>query len=142
MDADSDGHHISTLLLTFFYRYMRPLIEGGYVFLAQPPLYKVEHQKKIHWAADDREKDKLVGRFSKRGGRIEIQRFKGLGEMMPKTLYETTLDPARRKLLQIAIEQEDRHQTETTISNLMGKDARERYEFVVHNALSADELDV
>jgi DNA gyrase subunit B/topoisomerase-4 subunit B len=142
MDADSDGHHISTLLLTFLYRYMRPLIEGGYVFLAQPPLYKVEHQKKIHWAADDREKNKLVNRFSKRGGRIDIQRFKGLGEMMPKTLYSTTLDPSCRKLLQITIEQEDRHQTETTISNLMGKDANERYQFVVRNALDADDLDV
>ena len=142
MDADSDGHHISTLLLTFFYRYMRPLIEGGYVFLAQPPLYKVEHHKQIHWAADDREKDKLVNRFSKRGGKIDIQRFKGLGEMMPKVLYETTLDPQRRRLLQVAIELDDRHQTETTISNLMGKDASERYNFVVNNALDVAELDV
>ena len=142
MDADSDGHHISTLLLTFFYRYMRPLIDEGYVFLAQPPLYKVEHQKKIHWAADDREKDKLVAKFGRNGGRVEIQRFKGLGEMMPKTLFETTLDPTKRRLLQIRIEQEDRHETETTISNLMGRDAQERYQFVVQNALSADELDI
>lgn len=142
MDADSDGHHISTLLLTFFYRYMRPLIEEGYVFLAQPPLYKVEHQKKIYWASDDREKDKLVSRFERKGGRIDIQRFKGLGEMMPKTLYETTLDPTKRRLLQVRIEQDDRHETETTISNLMGKDAQERYLFVVQNALEADDLDI
>lgn len=142
MDADSDGHHISTLLLTFFYRYMRPLIDEGYIYLAQPPLYKVEHQKKIFWAADDLEKNKLVSKLSRKGGKIDIQRFKGLGEMMPKTLYETTLCPERRRLLQVRIEQEDRHSTETTISNLMGKDASERYNFVVENALNVEELDI
>ena len=121
---------------------MRPLIDEGYIYLAQPPLYKVEHQKKIHWAADDQEKTKLVAKLSKRGGKIEIQRFKGLGEMMPKTLYETTLDPQKRRLLQIKIDQEDRHKTLETISNLMGKDASERYSFVVKNALNVEDLDI
>jgi DNA gyrase subunit B/topoisomerase-4 subunit B len=72
MDADSDGHHISTLLLTFFYRYLRPLIDGGYVFIAQPPLYKVEAQKKVHWVADDREKDKLLKSLGKKGLKADI----------------------------------------------------------------------
>ena len=142
MDADSDGHHISTLLLTFLYRYMRPLIDQGYVYIAQPPLYKVEAQKKIHWVADDREKDKLLKRLSKKTSKIEIQRFKGLGEMMPKTLFETTLDPKKRRLLQVRIEQDDRHETETTISNLMGKDPHERFIFVVQNALDLEDLDI
>lgn len=142
MDADSDGHHISTLLLTFFYRYMRPLIDEGYVYLAQPPLYKLEHQKKLYWIADDQEKTKLVNKLSKKGGKIDLQRFKGLGEMMPKILYDTTLNPSKRRLLQVRIEQEDRHSTETTISNLMGKDASERYRFVVQNALTVDDLDI
>jgi DNA gyrase/topoisomerase IV subunit B len=142
MDADSDGHHISTLLLTFFYRYMKPLIDEGYIYLAQPPLYKVEHQKKLYWVADDHEKFKLVSKLSKKGGKIELQRFKGLGEMMPKILYDTTLNPSKRRLLQIRIDQEDRHSTETTISNLMGKDASERYKFVVQNALTVQDLDI
>jgi len=141
MDADSDGHHISTLLLTFFYRYLRPLIDGGYVYIAQPPLYRVEAQRRVYWAADDREKDKLVKRLAPRG-KVEIQRFKGLGEMMPQTLYETTLDPAKRRLLQVRIEQEDRHATEATISSLMGKDPQERFHFVVANALSVEDLDI
>ena len=142
MDADSDGHHISTLLLTFFYRYMRPLIDEGYIYLAQPPLYKLEHQKKLYWLADDQEKLKLVNKLSKKGGKIDLQRFKGLGEMMPKILYDTTLNPSKRRLLQIRIEQEDKHNTETTISNLMGKDASERYRFVVQNALNVEDLDI
>ena len=142
MDADNDGHHISTLLLTFFYRYMRPLIDQGYIYLAQPPLYKLEHQKKLYWVADDQEKLKLVNKLSKKGGKIDLQRFKGLGEMMPKILYDTTLNPSKRRLLQIRIDQEDKHSTETTISNLMGKDASERYRFVVQNALNVQDLDI
>jgi len=142
MDADSDGHHISTLLLTFFYRYLRPLIDGGYIYIAQPPLYKVEAQKKVYWVADDREKDKLLKTLGKKGQKADIQRFKGLGEMMPKTLFETTLDPSKRRLLQVKIEHEDRHTTEATVSSLMGKDPHERFLFVVQNALEVEELDI
>jgi DNA gyrase/topoisomerase IV subunit B len=141
MDADSDGYHISTLLLTFLYRYMRPLIDGGYVYLAQPPLFRLECQKKIYWASDDRDKDKLLKKLEKKG-RVELQRFKGLGEMMPKILYSTTLDPNKRRLLQVRIAQEDRLATEDMISSLMGKDARARFEFVIHHALDVEELDI
>jgi DNA gyrase subunit B/topoisomerase-4 subunit B len=100
MDADSDGHHIATLLLTFFYRYLKPLIDGGYVYIAQPPLYRVDIGKQTHWAADDEQRDKIVSGYTGKG-KVEIQRFKGLGEMMPSTLYKTTLDPLHRRLLQV-----------------------------------------
>jgi DNA gyrase/topoisomerase IV subunit B len=142
MDADSDGYHISTLILTFLYRYLRPLIDEGYVYLAQPPLYRIVHHKKIHWVPDDREKEKLMKKLEKKSGKIEIQRFKGLGEMMPKTLFETTLDPSQRRLLQVKIEQEDRHRTESCISSLMGKDAKERFIFISERALDVEPLDI
>ncbi|MEL6343599.1 MAG: DNA topoisomerase IV subunit B [Myxococcota bacterium] len=126
MDADQDGNHIATLLLTFFYRYMRALIEEGHVFLAQPPLYRIDVGKKTYWATDDRDRDRIIKRH---GGRAkpEISRFKGLGEMRPKTLYETTLDPKKRRLLQVTIPDDARLQTEKVISELMGKDASKRY---------------
>ncbi len=144
MDADSDGHHIATLLLTFFYRYLRPLIDHGYVYLAQPPLYRVDALKETHWALDDGDKAKIVKRIQKkkRNAKIEIQRFKGLGEMMPKTLYETTLNPKKRRLLQVSIPDTERVLTERTISDLMGKNASARYEFIMHHADEVDDLDV
>ena len=144
MDADSDGHHITTLLLTFLYRYMRPLIDGGYVFLAQPPLYRINSGKSSFWAQDDRQKDRIVKRIVKRSprARIDIQRFKGLGEMMPKTLHDTTLDPNKRRLLQVAVPDEVRLTTDRIISRLMGKDASARYDFIVSHADQVDELDV
>jgi DNA gyrase/topoisomerase IV subunit B len=139
MDADSDGYHISTLLLTFFYRYLRPLIEEGYVYLAQPPLYRVQLGKKVFWAADDQE---LSAILAKNRGKPELQRFKGLGEMMAKTLFETTLDPQRRRLLQVRISEDERLVTEQTISDLMGKDAQPRFHFVTQEAAHAGELDL
>ncbi len=144
MDADSDGHHIATLLLTFFYRYMRPLIEGGYVFVAQPPLYRIDAKKETFWALTDAEKDQIVKRLEKdgRGLKIDIQRFKGLGEMMPQTLKETTLDPARRQLLEVSIPDTERLVTEQTISDLMGRDTSARFEFIMAHAAEAGELDV
>ena len=102
MDADSDGHHIATLLLTFLYRYMPNLITEGFVYLAQPPLYKIEVGGKTYWAGDDEEKAEILGKLPARY-KPEISRFKGLGEMMPKTLYNTTLDPNTRRLLQVTI---------------------------------------
>ncbi|MCA9524985.1 MAG: DNA topoisomerase IV subunit B, partial [Myxococcales bacterium] len=141
MDADSDGHHISTLLLTFFYRYLRPLIDGGHVFLAQPPLYRVDIGKQTYWAAGDAERDALIERHGSKG-KVEIQRFKGLGEMMPATLFKTTLDPLRRRLLKVTIPDEARLDTENTITDLMGKDASARFEFVMTRAHEADELDI
>ncbi len=141
MDADSDGHHIATLLLTFFYRYLRPLIDAGYVYLAQPPLYRVDIGKQTYWAADDSQRDQIIE--SHRGkGKVEIQRFKGLGEMMPSTLYKTTLDPLHRRLLLVEISDEDRLLTETTITELMGKDPAARFHFVMNSAHEAEALDI
>lgn len=144
MDADSDGHHIATLLLTFFYRYMRPLIDEGYVYLAQPPLFRVDVGKETHWALDESERDKLVENIKKSRPRaqIEITRFKGLGEMMPKTLQETTLHPDKRNLLRITIPDTEKLLTENTISDLMGKDAEPRYRFIMDNANEVEELDL
>ncbi len=144
MDADSDGHHIATLLLTFFYRYLKPLIDGGYVYIGQPPLFRVDALKETHWALDERDRDKIVARIQKKSPRttIEIQRFKGLGEMMPKTLHETTLDPDKRRLLQVSIPDDARVATEMTISDLMGKDAAPRFQFIMDHAAEVEELDV
>jgi DNA gyrase subunit B/topoisomerase-4 subunit B len=144
MDADSDGHHIATLLLTFFYRYMRPLIDGGYVYLAQPPLYRIDALSGTWWALDDADRAQIEGEIRKknRQARIEVQRFKGLGEMMPATLWETTLDPDRRRLLRISIPDDERLRTEQVISDLMGKEAAARFDFIMNHASEVEELDV
>jgi DNA gyrase subunit B/topoisomerase-4 subunit B len=144
MDADSDGHHITTLMLTFFYRYIPQLIDLGHVYLAQPPLYRIDSGKKTWWVSDDKHKDRLVRQITKQNPRakIDIQRFKGLGEMMPKTLFETTLDPDRRKLLQVRVPDEFRLETEKLIGELMGRDASARYRFIVERADQVQELDV
>ncbi len=144
MDADSDGHHIATLLLTFFYRYLRPLIDGGYVYLAQPPLFRIDALKETHWALDEADRERIVRQIKKKNPRatIEVQRFKGLGEMMPQTLKETTLDPKKRRLLRVTIPDDARIETEHTISDLMGKDASARYDFIMDNAGEVEELDV
>ena len=144
MDADADGLHIATLLLTFLYRYMRPLIDGGYVYIAQPPLFRVDALKETWWALDEADRDKVVRQIQKKNPRatIEVQRFKGLGEMMPQTLRETTLDPDKRRLLQVAIPEGSLIQTETAISDLMGKDAAPRFRFIMESAATVQDLDV
>ena len=144
MDADSDGHHIATLLLTFLYRYMKPLIDEGYIYIAQPPLYRLDAGKETYWALDDSDKDKIIRRLKKKRSniKIDLQRFKGLGEMMPQTLKETTLDPQKRRLLQVAIPDGEQAQTDRIISDLMGKDASARYAFIMDNAAEVGELDV
>jgi len=144
MDADSDGHHIATLLLTFFYRYMRPLIEGGFVYIAQPPLYRIEVGKETYWALDDPDKERILEeiRSDGRTRNADIQRFKGLGEMMPDTLNETTLSPESRRLLEVDIPDTERMVTEQTITELMGRDSSARFEFIMQHAAEADELDV
>ncbi|NVB36208.1 type IIA DNA topoisomerase subunit B [Pseudenhygromyxa sp. WMMC2535] len=138
MDADSDGHHIATLLLTFFYKYMPELIRTGHVYLAQPPLFRVDVGKETHWAADDAHLQRILAGIKR--GKPEIQRFKGLGEMMPKTLRDTTLDPKKRQLIRVGIE--DELATDRTIHDLMGKDASMRYQFIMERASEADELDI
>ena len=145
MDADSDGHHITTLMLTFLYRHMKGLIDAGKVYIAQPPLYRVDIGKETHWAVDEPERDAIVRKARKRRGdkaKFVITRFKGLGEMMPKTLYETTLDPNRRRLLKVTIPDDQQIEVERTISGLMGRDASVRFHFIMDNAEAAGDLDV
>ena len=144
MDADSDGHHIATLLLTFFYNYMPALINGGYVYIAQPPLYRIDAGSDTYWALDDADKDRIISEAKSDGRnlKIDIQRFKGLGEMMPKTLKQTTLDPDKRRLLQVAIPDDKRAVTQQTMDDLMGRDTSARFKFIMQHAAEADELDV
>jgi DNA gyrase/topoisomerase IV subunit B len=143
MDADSDGHHIATLLLTFFYRYLRPLIDAGNVFIARPPLFRIDVAKETHWAADERERGRILKKVGKKkAATAQITRFKGLGEMPPATLYRTTLDPDHRRLDQVRIAPADALATERTISDLMGKDSSARFDFVMSSAHEADDLDI
>jgi DNA gyrase subunit B len=142
-DADSDGNHIATLLLTFIYRHMPQLISAGKVFLAQPPLYRIDIGKDTHWALDDAQKDKIIataGRGPNGRATPEITRFKGLGEMMPKVLWETTLNPKTRRLLRVEVN--DQLVTDRIINELMGKDASARFRFIMDRAEEAQELDV
>jgi DNA gyrase subunit B/topoisomerase-4 subunit B len=139
-DADSDGHHIATLLLTFIYRHMPQLITAGKVFLAQPPLYRIDVGKETYWALDDAHRDRLLKLHGNGRANAEITRFKGLGEMMPKVLWETTLNPRTRRLLRVDIE--DQIQTDRVINELMGKDASARFKFIMDRADEAQELDV
>lgn len=140
-DADVDGSHIRTLLLTFFYRYMPQLVEDGHVFIAQPPLYKVSYGKKDYYAYDDDERDLLVKRFKKEGNtKIDVQRYKGLGEMNPEQLWSTTMNPETRTLLKIGIE--DAAQADRTFSILMGDDVEPRRIFIQKNAKYVRNLDI
>ncbi|HEY8748936.1 MAG TPA: DNA topoisomerase IV subunit B [Tepidisphaeraceae bacterium] len=139
-DADSDGHHITTLLLTFIFRHMRALIDAGRVFIALPPLYRVDIGKETYWAADDPDKERILKQHIKGNAKPEITRFKGLGEMMPKVLWETTLNPKTRRLLRVEIS--DALATDRIINELMGKDASARFRFIMERAEEAEELDV
>jgi DNA gyrase subunit B len=138
-DADSDGHHIATLLMTFIYRHMPGLITAGKVYLAQPPLYRIDVGKETHWALDEKQKEDILKRTTGKG-KTEITRFKGLGEMMPKVLWETTLNPRTRRLLRVEIE--DQIVTDRVINELMGKDPSARFKFIMEHAENAEELDV
>jgi DNA gyrase subunit B len=139
-DADSDGHHISTLLMTFIYRHLPQLIAAGKVYLAQPPLYRIDIGKESHWALDDAQRDRIVKQHGNGRGSPDITRFKGLGEMMPKVLWETTLNPKTRRLLRVEIS--DQIVTDRVINELMGKDASARFRFIMERAEEAQELDV
>jgi DNA gyrase subunit B/topoisomerase-4 subunit B len=138
-DADSDGHHITTLLLTFFYRHLPSLIAAGRLYIAMPPLYRIDIGKETHWAADDAAKEQILSEHSGRAN-PEITRFKGLGEMMPKVLWETTLNPDTRRLLKVEID--DHLETDRVISDLMGRDASARFRFIMDRAEDAEAIDV
>ena len=138
-DADVDGSHIRTLLLTFFYRYMTDLIEKGHVYIAMPPLYKISHNRRDYYAYDDAEKEKVLANL----GDIKkdvVQRYKGLGEMNPDQLWETTMDPARRNIIQIQMN--DAVEAERIFTTLMGEVVAPRREFIEENALLVSNLDV
>ena len=135
-DADTDGGHIRTLLLTFFFRYMKPLIDLGYVFVAQPPLYKVQQGKRVEYVYTD---DQLNKMLEEMGGRPSIQRYKGLGEMNPEQLWETTMNPETKTLLQVSLK--DALDADMIFSMLMGEEVEPRKNFIQENAIYADNID-
>jgi DNA gyrase subunit B/topoisomerase-4 subunit B len=140
MDADSDGHHISTLLLTFFYRHMRDLIRNGCIYIAQPPLYKIEIGRDTWWALDDADRERILRENAKGNAKPNIMRFKGLGEMTADELKSTTLDPRRRTALKVGIANE--LETDRVINDLLGKDVSARFRFIMERAQEVKELDV
>ncbi len=135
-DADVDGAHIRTLLLTFFYRYMRPLIEAGYLFIAQPPLYRVKKGKKVYYAYSDAELKRILERV----GDAEVQRYKGLGEMNPEQLWETTMNPENRILIQVTLE--DAKKADELFKILMGEDVESRKKFIMKHSKEVRNLDI
>ncbi|MBX9681571.1 MAG: type IIA DNA topoisomerase subunit B [Gemmataceae bacterium] len=141
MDADADGHHITTLLLTFFFRHMPELIRKGHLFIAQPPLYRIDVGKETHWAKDDAHKEEILASL-RQNAKPEITRFKGLGEMLPRTLAETTLDVRKRTLLRVEVD--SNLEADRTFDTLLGKDPSARYKFIMESAaqVTAEDLDV
>ncbi|MBM3302597.1 MAG: DNA topoisomerase IV subunit B, partial [Deltaproteobacteria bacterium] len=141
-DADVDGHHIATLLLTFFYRYMKPLVDQGHVYLAMPPLYRIRtgsgKKTKVSYVFTDAEKDKILRQSN--GKEIDIQRFKGLGEMDAQTLKSTTMDPATRSMLRVSVP--DAARIDQVLDVLMGKDVRKRFTFIKEHAEEIQDLDI
>ena len=138
-DADVDGSHIRILLLTFFYRFMRPLIEQGYIYIAQPPLYKVEYHGKQYYAYSDDQLETIKKHLNLKAG-YPFQRYKGLGEMDPSQLWETTMDPDRRKMLRVSLD--DAIQAEQVFTDLMGDNVEPRKEFIHNNAKFVKNLDI
>ncbi|MCY4600491.1 MAG: DNA topoisomerase IV subunit B [Acidobacteria bacterium] len=141
-DADSDGNHIATLLLTFLYRHLPQLISRGRVYLAQPPLYRIDVGKETFWALDEQHRERILDRSASNGRRskAEITRFKGLGEMMPKVLWDTTLNPETRRLLRVDVS--DQLVTDRVMNELMGRDASARFQFIMQRADEVQDLDV
>ena len=143
-DADVDGAHIASLLITFFYRQMPHLIDNGHLYLAVPPLYRLSHGGKNFYARDDKHRDELLKKEFHANAKVEISRFKGLGEMMAAQLKETTMDPKKRMLLQVKVVEDDRKSTDKSVERLMGNKPELRFEFIQERAEFADEaaLDV
>ena len=140
-DADVDGAHISTLLLTFLYRFMPELIKQGHVYLAQPPLYKIEKNKKVWYAYSDQELNSILTEIG-RDNNNKIQRYKGLGEMDAEQLWETTMDPERRILLRVNMDEDVRSELDLTFTTLMGDQVEPRREFIEANAKYVQNLDI
>ena len=140
-DADVDGSHIRTLLLTFFYRQMYEIVDNGHIYIALPPLYKITKGKEFIYASDEKEKDAAIKNLSKNGSRgLEVQRYKGLGEMNPEQLWTTTMDPVNRRMMRVDIK--DVQDANESFEVLMGDDVEPRREFIDANALSVKELDI
>lgn len=139
-DADVDGLHIRTLLLTFFFRFMRPLVEQGHVYCAQPPLFKVSRGKQVRYAFSDEERDQYIEEFGSDGGKTDVQRYKGLGEMDPIQLWETTMNPETRTMLRVSVE--DAAKADEIMTILMGDKVEPRREFIEMNAKLAENLDI
>ena len=141
-DADVDGAHIASLLMTFFYREIPGLIDDGHLFLAVPPLYRLARGGDVAYARDDAHREELMASQFKGNGKVEISRFKGLGEMPVRQLKETTMDPKTRVLLQVGIEEGDEKETARQIESLMGRKPELRLKFIQENATRDVELDV
>ena len=139
-DADVDGAHIRTLMLTFFFRFMRPLIEQGHVYIAQPPLFKVSRGKQVRYAFSDEERDKYISELSEGNAKVDVQRYKGLGEMDPEQLWETTMNPETRTMLQVTVS--DAAKADEIMTILMGDKVEPRREFIENNAAMAVNLDI
>ena len=137
-DADVDGAHIRTLLLTLFYRYFKPIMEAGYIYIAQPPLYKIQSGKSVQYAYTEEQKDKIVKDIDKTS--VNLQRYKGLGEMNSEQLWETTMNPENRLLLQVQID--EGHLADKTFDILMGEEVEPRKKFIQTHAKSVKNLDI
>jgi DNA gyrase subunit B len=139
-DADVDGSHIRTLLLTFFFRYMPELIERGHVYIAMPPLYKIVFNKKVYYAYNEKDRDRIFKELNVGEEKVNLQRYKGLGEMNPDQLWETTMDPQTRNIMQVKLE--DAVEADHMFSTLMGEHVEPRRRFIEENALTVSNLDV
>ena len=143
-DADVDGAHIASLLITFFYRQMPKLIDNGHLYLAVPPLFRLSHGGKTFYARDEQHKEEILGKEFRSNANVEVSRFKGLGEMMPNQLKETTMDPSKRTLLRVVLLPDDREGTADSVERLMGVKAEPRFAFIQDKAEFANDdlLDV
>src|SRR3981081_622716 len=138
-DADVDGAHIASLLITFFYRQMPKLIENGHLYLAVPPLYRLSHGGKTFYARDDKHKEGILKKEFHANAKVEVSRFKGLGEMMPAQLKETTMDRRKRTLLRVVLAEGERKTTASSVERLMGTKAEARFDFIQERAEFASE---
>ena len=141
-DADVDGAHIAALLMTFFFTQMRPMIDAGHLYLACPPLYRLTQGAKRVYCVDEAERDEWLKKGLGGKGKIDVSRFKGLGEMDAKDLKETTMDPATRKLIRVSIDEDEPGETGHLVERLMGKKPELRYQYIQENAKFVEELDV